>query len=670
MPQSAGTASPANQSNEKPKRTISFLRKLRNTSEPQLKLRRRFSKRVSSAPITSQEVVMEDAPSTERQAQNDILPSSSPVVEHAQVDETSSPATPTSITYRPASRPYHSSGTTSDRTSSRPGSEGAARVFSWGEDGDSVQTSSDTVYDSMRTGTTRSTAGYPKRGLETLFDQSASSLHNENEDEPFYEAMQDSKLEGHQQDVALMGTTQHPRSPPVFEVHQPDVGQRPEALVAPEEEDEDWDAFDSNVLPGLPASRALPELDSLKGPNPSEAEVSIGALQRDTAVKSSVFDWSEQQPHERGSDIETPPRPKTVHGKKQPDARGSRSAARRAPSGLHTRSQSVPVLQDLVGKSEAAQKFGSWGVNGIGAGKEATEDWDDDFDDNAFGGISVKTDTMPEAQTSRKTLVVPEQIQMQQNSVMENIGYLREWGLAIEELKELKLRIAAEGVPRTLNADLLDQVDAMIDLADQEADEEGPMGFRSPASSVNFSDDGFDTPPPPESSKTRSRLSPSEMLRVLQRPKAVKTSPRVDSPEPFTRPRKDSEVVAMTVIGALQHWRKPADPEETPGKKQKKVPFDTATLKHIVPYVSNLVRQLKEILREAEGLNMSPKQQRHQVEPAFVRNVHPRDESPSASKERRLQLTRALNGSGSGSPTVSTKEESGLITQMKLMGVT
>jgi len=47
-----------------------------------------------------------------------------------------------------------------------------------------------------------------------------------------------------------------------------------------------------------------------------------------------------------------------------------------------------------------------------------------------------------------------------------------------------------------------------------------------------------------------------------------------------------------------------------PVSPSKKVPFDTATLRHIVPYVNTLMRKVKDALREAEGLypGTSPKE--------------------------------------------------------------
>ena len=75
-----------------------------------------------------------------------------------------------------------------------------------------------------------------------------------------------------------------------------------------------------------------------------------------------------------------------------------------------------------------------------------------------------------------------------------------------------------------------------------------------------------------------------------------------------TRPRKDSEAVARSVIEALQTKRVVSDPMALKvAPPVKKVPFDTATLRHIVPYVNGLKRKVKDALRETEGLYSSPR---------------------------------------------------------------
>lgn len=66
-----------------------------------------------------------------------------------------------------------------------------------------------------------------------------------------------------------------------------------------------------------------------------------------------------------------------VHGRKDADGRGSRSAGRRMSSGIHIRSRSVPVVADVASKRETVRnRLGYWkvGIKGI------IEDWSDDFD--------------------------------------------------------------------------------------------------------------------------------------------------------------------------------------------------------------------------------------------------------------------------------------------------
>ena len=162
----------------------------------------------------------------------------------------------------------------------------------------------------------------------------------------------------------------------------------------------------------------------------------------DRDARSSIFDWSEQQIADKNSGAHTPPRPRTVHGKKDADRRCSRSVGRRAPSGLHARSQSVPVVPDLTGKRSTVvtNKFGTWGVGSKGV----TEDWNDDFDFSELNEDPVaESDTPPGNGTA---MVVPKSIQEQQNNVLANISLLREWGLLIEELKEHRVRAIALGI--------------------------------------------------------------------------------------------------------------------------------------------------------------------------------------------------------------------------------
>jgi hypothetical protein len=381
----------------------------------------------------------------------------------------------------------------------------------------------------------------------------------------------------------------------------------------------------------------------------------------DRDARSSIFDWSEQQIADKNSGNRTPPRPRTVHGKKDADRRGSRSVGRRAPSGLHARSQSVPVVPDPTGKRSTmvTNKFGTWGVGSKGV----TEDWNDDFDFS-----ELNEDPLAEAGNSPRVdsgtamaMVVPKSIQEQQNNVLANIGLLREWGLLIEELKEHRVRAVALGIVKGPHSGMWEEVDAMIDLADQEADH-GGVPHTSPPSSPGFDEDAFEDPStsPSHGRGRQQSASPNEDLTnnptLSARPRRKSILPpnygvfapqfppippesrfdvsaTHDAKIVTTRPRKDSEAKARSVIEALQKrssiYESIPDAPPTPSKK---VPFDTATLRRIVPYVNGLTRKVKDTIRDAEGLYSSPSASPMHEEPPFSRIFTPDSDLASQMK--------------------------------------
>lgn len=373
--------------------------------------------------------------------------------------------------------------------------------------------------------------------------------------------------------------------------------------------------------------------------------------------RTTIFDWAEVQPSP--SHNNSPPRPKTVHGKKDPESRGSRPPGRRLPSGMHARSHSVPVVPDVDGKRSAvATKFGTWGVGSKGV----TEDWNEDFDfEDPLPELPTATSTDRRVD-SGSSMLIPKSIQEQQQNVVANIGLLREWGLLIEELKELRIRAAALGMLAGPHAQTWSEVEAMIDLADQESHEETLEPRRSPPSSPGFDDSAFDEPLRDGVQSARAR---SRSIRTPQPPMlfgedddddvAVFSEPQTPSRSILTRPRKDSEAVARSVIEALQAKRTVSDPTSTQAQKPaKKVPFDTATLRHIVPYVNGVKRKIKEALREAEGLYSSPARQiaseddledgfdfSEDDEPSF-RTIFTDPRSDSSPESRRSRRTMAV----------------------------
>lgn len=614
------------------------------------------------------------------------------------------PASPSSVPIR------HSrySITPSEQASTLVGSDSEARIWS-GEESD-TDLQSDTVFDSMRTRGTRASSGARGPTIETIFDESPrplkpkiSPLKDLLPKGTFPELDKHSTIQEEESNFSTpvrsvvpdRGTgnggspTPAPRSASRFSPDIPSSPPKPVSLgvlewdnSADDADDGQW-SFDED-------DSDLWELSSEKTPNTYHAtklsirrshpvltgfdsrpvstftapRPSTDTFERD--ARSSIFDWSESAVADWSVGNRTPPRPKTVHGKKDAHGRGSRSVGRRVPSGLHARSQSVPVVPDMTGKRDAriTNKFGTWGVGSKGV----TEDWNDDFD---FGdGDDGLGPTGNEKVESPSSMFVPKSIREQQSNVLANIGLLREWGLLIEELKDLRARAATLNILEGPYKNMWQQVEGMIELADQEVDDEPIVPQLSAPSSPGFDADAFDEPrtATPASGRARGRsllqaakdsmshcASPAISVGTKGRRKSIliptddifscpSPTPKTpqDTPQvmPTTRPRKNSEVVALSVIEALQQ-RRNADPlspnSDTPAKK---VPFDTGTLKHIVPYVNGLMHQAKSALRETEHLYSSPAHTPTGGNSPLRRFLaaDPSDESPSRRSRPRSRM--------------------------------
>ncbi|CAK7268278.1 hypothetical protein SEPCBS57363_003014 [Sporothrix epigloea] len=170
--------------------------------------------------------------------------------------------------------------------------------------------------------------------------------------------------------------------------------------------------------------------------------------------KSTLFDWCEptMQLDKIGSDSQSP-RPKTVHGKQELDLKNRRLANRKGPAVAHVRSQSVPVNVDPTaeGAKPVKPKFGTW----ASGPKNASEDWDDDFDfgtsigcddenesdlfgideENAVGQSSTLRSS--KGPGSSLAMIVPASIQATQPTVKAHSGQIRELSLLVHGLKRL-----------------------------------------------------------------------------------------------------------------------------------------------------------------------------------------------------------------------------------------
>lgn len=416
----------------------------------------------------------------------------------------------------------------------------------------------------------------------------------------------------------------------------------PSANANTDETKENLDpAFENEGLNVPKARAAQPDSIALCSENIGSQAKSSGAME----ARSNIFDWAERDHLEKDLGAELV-RPRTVHGKKHLEGRGSRSTGRHVTPGLHVRSQSVPVVPDneLKRSQVVTNKFGTWGVGSKGV----TEDWNEDFDFEDTPQPTVQfapmdADVQIEKRLdSAKGMVIPATIREQQSSVLANIGLLRDWGLLIEELKDLKARAASIDSLQGQKLDIWHEVDAMIELADHESHDHTLAAAQSPPSSPSFNHEAFDEfPTAPRPVSVVESVSAHET--ALESPSTSPSKKMLENRDllPKGRPRKDSEAVARSVIEALQQKRNISDPtfkNLSFTQPTKKVPFDTATLRRIVPHVQELRDRVKQALRDAERLYDSPRiPDGSDDEPLFSRIFHGPD-TPTSLRSNRLSI--------------------------------
>lgn len=584
----------------------------------------------------------------------------------------------------PASiRSFHArqSGGISEFASSFAGSEGEARFM----DDDGFESPNDTLFDSVRTrATSASSTGFKGPRIDAIFDDNyvkpSDKVYHFSTETSFQSPKLRDGFDGPRHSII---EEEEGIATPVRSQRNGSTGQSPETYKfgsspranissspppAPvlrrtldndfdtemRDRDDDWD-FGEDVQPVQQQGMAkFPQFsDHFSGLHPnltysdpsalSSASPSRVSAETANDARSNLFDWAEPQPVDASTAGRSPPRPRTVHGKKDAENRGSRSVGRRAPSGLHVRSQSVPVAPELDGKRSqvVTNKFGTWGVGSKGG---IPEDWDEDFDfEESLPQVPQAHQTVGPRHVS-EGMQVPKAIQEQQINVLANIGLLRDWGLLIEELKELRGRARSLHLLHNNTSAMWHEVDAMIDLADQESNDHTLAPRQSPPSSPSFDFNAFDEPaaavPMRNSPRPAPKLHAEDIFESPTQSPARVPAAVTEHVKP-RRPRKDSEAVARSVIEALQQRR--TDPDPTAAEAQqpsKKVPFDTATLKRIVPYVQELRDQVKKSIREFEGLYASPTAG-PEDEPHFSRMFHDFPESPASHRtERRLNGSR------------------------------
>ena len=547
-------------------------------------------------------------------------------------------------------RPQRFSSAPSDRGSTLLGSDNDnSRLMSGDED--DIDARSETIYDSTRTGATGSShSGIRRPPIDTIFDESPPPdlppkskivalqdlLHNDIfvEHDSSQPVLDDQKVS-----TAAQTMTSRKEDDEISPVHNtnklslstesssplppaPEKLERPK-LAAPdlsEEANEDLWSFDNPTNSGEDRMNSAstsngqhnPRWDSLA----QRSEIhrrreSPPASGLDRLAKPNPFEWSEQPVADKDSSKGDSPRPKTVHGRQVKELRGSRVSGRRGPSALHLRSQSVPVSREMSGhrSHNHASKLDTW----VLGNKGPSEDWDDDFqfDELPQGSKDATVGGEPMRASYSSAMLVPRSILERQASVHGQFGQVKELTLLVEELKRLQVQASAQGIMEGQSAELWKEAEGIINLATLDDEEQDLFPPRSPHS-PNFDFDAFDEDSPSARTRRKSGLSPpsddhssklndSSGSQPSSRP-SQELSGLETPPRPSSRPRKESSAKAKHVLESIHQQRSHYDSTLLDAPfAQKKLPFDTTSLKDLVTRAGVVTRALKEIVRRAEN---------------------------------------------------------------------
>ena len=591
---------------------------------------------------------------------------------------------------------------TLDRSSTIASSE--YRGFTSGDDDTDFKT--DTPYDSFRT-----TASGRRRTLdspvESMFDESPPSTAGNNTKpkrlsiQEILGPLYDGKIMEEDENLPTPGRGtnggRHPRflMPRTDPEHEQTNGSlspeipldRDTRLSLDDDDDLDWAREDESQLynhlspPGSMNSRRASS--SLRIALANISGNSTFDPLHDTASdrpRSTIFDWAEPSHHDGNGYCF---RPRTVHGKQEMDLRGSR-VNRNRPMAAHVRSQSVPAVPDLLDGSKTIPKFGTWGMGA----KNASEDWDDDFEFEEEAEFGLASGKKHERQIS---MLVPASIQATQPTVKAHSGQIRELSLLVNDLKRL-CRLGREmEMLKGPSASLWREAEDIITLASPDedpVDESNPVPI-SPDGHRDFDDqrfiaNGFDgaaldlengsgvsTSPNGNRGRTqsttrrRSVFSPED--DIFGTWDQVETPPVPDRSGMLEKQDHDADV-AKTVMAAMRSRQPKANANSGHGTGNTKLNFDTNSLKELVKQASDLRDVLSDFVRRADRITQSPartpRRDRSDGSPAFTRVF----DEPTTSPSRRFSHSQSSPSVLSSNP-VTTSPSNRLNQRMQMMTV-
>lgn len=452
---------------------------------------------------------------------------------------------------------------------------------------------------------------------------------------------------------------------------------------------EDWslDSIDTNIAPqgdDTPMTddddcsslrRSIPS-SALAPPEPSHA---TRPGDGDRPSKPNIFDWSEPAIADLDPRQGSSPRPKTVHGIKSREPRASRLSGRRGSNALHLRSQSVPLPPDTSGhrSHNNASKLESW----VLGNKGVSEDWDGDFEfeESPRPAKQVVVENEGIRSSLSSGMIVPRAILEQQASVRGQFGQVKELTLLVEELKRLQQQASHQGIMQGQSVELWKEAEGIINLATVDDEEEDLLPPRSPpppAAAIYDFDLFDDDSSPPSLGRRKTYFTPTkepwpaidDIAPALIASRALLESSPLSTP-PRSRPRKESTAQAKSVLETIHHQRNPQSPELRDSKSaQKKLPFDTNSLRDLVTRAGVLTRALKEIVRRAENPPSTPKHQPATPprDPLFSQIFQQHPSSPSVSRSPRITQSPKSTSFRGGNMAGNENEING---HMKMMAV-
>ncbi|KAF3068309.1 hypothetical protein GL218_08361 [Daldinia childiae] len=610
-----------------------------------------------------------------------------------------------------ATTPRTVSNTSQARTLDRASTTGSSeyhRGFTSGDD-DDTDFKTDTPFDSIRT----AASGCPKAldsPLESMFDESPPSTTAHNS-KPKRLSIQDilgpsfdggNKIMEEDESIPTpvrgVYTVAESRFLAADIENQDGFGSTPASpnfttrgdlsrFSLDDDDDLDWDKEDDN---GIYNHLSPPgSMNSRRGsPNARTALSNINGNARPKAridptserPRSTVFDWTEPVAHEKHDGIGNHMRPKTVHGKQEIDIRGGRTASRRGPTPAHVRSQSVPLVPELFETATSTPKFGTWGLGQ----KNASEDWDDDFEfeEEDIDGLLVGKN-----EESKVSMVVPASIQATQPTIKAHSGQIRELSLLVNDLKRLCRLGRDMDMLGGSSVKLWREAEGIIALASPDEDPAEVADFKPDSSDTTSRIIDQDFEGATHDSNGTAKVTESQRNAVVRdRPAGRRRSvfspeddifgtwDHADEPVPDRPKTPENQAVnpefgSISVARSVMESMQPRHSRTNLGRESSgKLNFDTNSLKELVKRASDLRDGLSDIVRKADHLTQSPvrtpKHTRSDGSPAFTRVF----DDPTSSPTRRIphsQSSTSILSSGS----VGASPSNGLNQRMQMMTV-